>query len=151
MKKLKRKANRYLYHNKNYFISQVIDFLNSRTLAYIIVFLAIITGILIFIDNIYNTNDIDFEWGYEYLIYIIIAYVSGFVVKYIRKENDFKWEKILLDSRVFFSFALFCLVLTVVYLIWDESTKAEDFSIYAYYFLVLWVIYEIIISKFIKD
>ena len=85
---------------------------------------------------------------------IVTPIVIYFIYKIYNHINDTKEKytlKFLFDSRYLFLIALVLLVYTPIYIYLEDKKTAETLSIYAYYFLVVWVIYEIIISKFQKN
>lgn len=90
----------------------------------ILIFLIILSGIYLWNqENIYHF----FIWGF----FFTSIYFS-------------------LDSRLSFLFALFLLLWVPLFLILEKKETAEIYSIYAYYFLVIWVIvslYESIENK----
>jgi hypothetical protein len=113
-------------------------------------FISILSSILliIIILNSFYPRQIEFNKYYMIIVSIIALYWFINIGNYIHKEN---WEIIkytLLDSRIFFLIALIFLFYTPFYIILEDKRLAEKLSIYAYYFLVLWVIYEIVLSKF---
>jgi len=77
-----------------------------------------------------------------YFIYKMYLYIEN-------TKDDYKF-KFIFDSRYFFLVALILLFYTPIYIYFNDQKIAEQLSIYAYYALVIWVIYEIIISKFQK-
>jgi len=81
-------------------------------------------------------------WGYKYLDWIFINKV---IIWYILVSALF-----LIDSRISFAIALFLLSFTPIYLLIWQNEIAESISIYAYYFLLIWVIIGIIENIFIK-
>jgi hypothetical protein len=78
-----------------------------------------------------------------FLIFFNISIINFLILIFILFSFLFN-----LDSRITFLIALILLFYTV-YSIWIWNKKlAETFSIYAYYFLIIWVFQEIIISLF---
>jgi len=47
-----------------------------------------------------------------------------------------------IDSRLSFLLALICFLYVFLYLLMSDSGATEQFSIYAYYFLIIWVVSE---------
>ncbi len=75
----------------------------------------------------------------------LIVYYTFQICKYIQEtKENFKY-KFLIDSRYFFLWALILLIYTPIFIYFKNQDIAEQLSIYAYYFLVIWVIYEIIL------
>jgi len=113
-------------------------FLNAFTLHYLLYLWAI----FLFVPTTKNQ-----------IIYWISPLVLFFVYKthlYINKTKEKYKFKFIFDSRYFFLIALVLLIYTPIYLYFNDKKIAEQLSIYAYYFLVMGVIYEIIIWNFKK-
>ncbi len=114
------------------------------------VFVFFIAYILQTIKKDFKIYDFDLSWiniikYITVLIYIILTYkfieyniLSEIIIGYILFCLLF-----LVDSRISFLIALCFLSFVPVYLIIWDNTKAENLSIYAYYFLIIWVIISI--------
>lgn len=112
------------------------------------VFGKIISFIKFILNSIYNYRKIIFWIGLFYWIYVISGdnlfnlLTLAFLVYSIYLK---------IDSRVSFFIALILLIITPLLLILEKKELAESYSVYAYYFLVIWVvisIYENINLKF---
>ena len=125
----------------------IINIIENKKSKYIIWSLWAILGIVIIINSIF-TNKLEFNSYYMIIVHILAIYWFIFISNYILKENINNFKLIILDSRIFFLIALILLSYTPFYIILENKELAEKLSIYAYYFLVIWVIYELILSKF---
>ena len=116
-----------IFQNKKYLISFVI----YSVIIYFLSFIELKTKVLAIISPLVL-----------YFIYNIYNYIQ-------QDKTKFKLN-FLIDSRYFFLIALVLLIYTPIYIYFKDQKFAETLSIYAYYFLVIWVVYEIISSKFQK-
>jgi len=85
------------------------------------------------------------------ILYIITPVVIYFVYKMYKHISDTKEKSknlLIIDSRYIFLIALVLLIYTPIYIYLWNKELAENLSIYAYYLLLIWVIYEIVSSKF---
>ena len=125
------------------FKSSIINFLKK-------VFNLFLLNIIIYISLVFLlTTELKTQ-----ILAIITPIVLYFVYKIYNHINDTKEKyslKFLFDSRYLFLIALVLLVYTPIYIYLEDKKMAETLSIYTYYFLVAWVVYEIIISKFQKN
>lgn len=85
-----------------------------------------------------------------FIITPLIIYISYKIHLYINDTSEKYKINFLIDSRYLFLIALILLIYTPIHLYFENKELAEELSIYSYYFLVIWVFYEIIISKFKK-
>jgi hypothetical protein len=125
-------------------VMNIID--NKKTYIFIWFISAILFAIIVW-NSIYP-KEIEFHNYYMIITHILALFIFLKILKIILAENWNTFKFIFLDSRTFFLIALMFLYYTPFYIILKDVKIAEQLSIYAYYFLVLWVIYEIILSKF---
>lgn len=78
----------------------------------------------------------------------LIVYFVYYIHNYIKQTKTIYKYNFLIDSRYFFLIALILLIYTPIFIYFKDQKIAENLSIYAYYFLVIWVIYELITQKF---
>ena len=121
-------------------IDKLLNFLQSRLIILLITFVWFIIFLLIILNSFYPTK-IPFKIEYLYLVYFIAFYLDIYLILYIWKTKDF-----ILDSRYLFLIALNLLIFTPFYIILKQHKVAEQLSIYAYYALVAWVVFEIILN-----
>jgi hypothetical protein len=114
----------------------------------ILIWILSVILLVIIILNSFYPRKITFNNYYMILTHIIAIYWFIHIFKFIFNENSNSFKISLLDSRVFFLIAITFLFYTPFYIILENKKTAESLSIYAYYFLVIWVIYEIVLSKF---
>lgn len=127
----------------------VLNIINSKKTQIFIWIISVILLIIIILNSIYPQK-IEFNNYYMIITHIIALYWFIQIINLIYNENWNQFKYIFLDSRIFFLIALLFLFYTPFYLILENKKIAEELSIYAYYFLVIWVIYEIVLSKFEK-
>lgn len=140
-------------------ISSLLNLKIDNTILYvfIFIFIFIISYILKNMQKDFSISKFDMGWinvvKYTFFfLYIIIAY--KFFEYNVISEIIF-WYTLfcilfLVDSRLSFFIAFIFLSFTPMYLIIWNTAKAEILSIYAYYFLVIWVILSIVESIFDK-
>jgi hypothetical protein len=126
------------------FIFQLSENKKTKILIWI---LSVILLVIIILNSFYPRK-ITFNNYYMILTHIIAIYWFIHIFKFIFNENSNSFKISLLDSRIFFLIALALLFYTPFYILLENKKTAENLSIYAYSFLVIWVIYEIILSKF---
>ncbi len=92
------------------------------------------------------------ELKYQILAIItpIVFYIVYKIYDYIEDTKEKYKHKFLFDSRYFFLIALFLLIYTPIFIYFKDQKIAENLSIYAYYALIFWVVYEIILYRFKK-
>lgn len=103
---------------------------------------------LIIILNSFFPEKIEFHNYHIILVHITIFSLIYKIWIYILTVNENNIKIALLDSRLYFLIAIILFIHTPFYLILEKKEIAENLSIYAYHLLILWVIYEIILSKF---
>ena len=120
--------------------------LNNKIIYLAIYFLGfIVFWILIF--NMIFADKIVLNESYLYLFKGLSVVLGVYILSYIFKDSKDIFDFVS-DSRLLFLVALVFLVYTVFYLIiWDEKI-AESYSIKAYYFLIWWVLLEILKNIF---
>lgn len=80
------------------------------------------------------------------ILFLNLEIINFLILEFIAFSLIFK-----LDSRISFLIALFLLIYTVLFIIlWDKKI-AETTSIYAYYFLIIWVWLEITTNLFFNE
>ena len=112
--------------------------LTYRLVLIFVYFLAFVLFILVILNSFFP-HQIPFQKEYLYLIHILVIYLDVYLILYIWKTKDF-----VLDSRFAFLVALNLLIYTPFYLILKDNKFAEQLSIWAYYMLIIWVVWEII-------
>jgi len=126
-------------------------------LAYIILFYVNVY-ILYYIYKTYDKKQLSMSLKYLWLKLVIFIIVSSLLYFYFYSwfdKNLFIYKVITieififsvlftLDARFMFLIALNLLLLTPFYIILKQNDIAENYSIYAYYFLIIWVIVSII-------
>ncbi len=121
-------------------IDKFLNFLQNRFLVLIIMFIGFVIFLLIILNSFYP-DKIPFKTEYLYLVYFLVFYLDLYLILYIWKTKDF-----ILDSRYLFLIALNLLIFTPFYIILKQQKIAEQLSVYAYYAMVAWVVFEIIIN-----
>lgn len=121
------------------------------------VFIFILTFIIKEIKKDFSSLDMKFQWTnvIKYLIIIIYILISYKFFDYLIINKIIFWYILfsilfVIDSRISFAIALIFLSFSPIYLIIWQNNIAENLSIYAYYFLVIWVFTSIIESIIIK-
>jgi len=129
-------------------IDKLLNFLKNRLVLTFVFFVAFVLLSLVILYSLYP-DKLWFSKNYFYLLHFLVIYLDIYLVLYIWKTKDF-----IIDSRFLFLIALNLLIYTPFYIILKQQKIAEQLSIYAYYVLVLWVIFEIalntLLSKFKK-
>jgi hypothetical protein len=93
----------------------------------------------------YITKKTPINSNFLYLFWILILPFFDKIIDFIK--NDLK-KIFFLDSRISFLIALYLLCYTVLFIFVEDKKIAEKLSIYAYYFLIIWVWLEIIENLF---
>jgi len=130
-------------------LDKILKILTSKILLLIVLFIFFILILLVLLTSFYKSKFI-FEPKYLYLLHFLVVYLDLYLIIYIWKTKD-----TIFDSRWFFLIALNLLIYTPFYLILQQKKIAEQLSIWAYYAMVWWVVWEIILmiltSKFNKN
>jgi len=130
-------------------IEKIENFLTNKLLLILIFFVWFILLTLVILNSFYP-EQVPFYKNYLYLLHFLVVYLNLYLIIYILKTQDF-W----FDSRYFFLIALNLLIYTPFYIILKQQKIAEQLSIWAYYAMVWWVVFEIIImilnTKFKKN
>jgi len=92
---------------------------------------------LLIILNLFNPEYIPFKNEYIYLVHFLIIYLNLYLILYI-----WKTKKFILDSRYLFLIALDLLIYTPFYILLKQQKIAEQLSIWAYYTLVVGIVFE---------
>lgn len=121
------------------------------------VFIFVVNFVIKEIQKDFSSLYFKFQWVnvIKYLIIIIYIFLSYKYLDWIFINKVIVWYILItflfiIDSRVSFSIALFLFGFTPIYLVIWQNDIAESISVYAYYFLVIWVIISIIENIFIK-
>lgn len=134
----------FLFKVKLNFLKNKLDFIKK------IKFKKTLWIYIIYSIIIYFLSFIELKTKALFIITPIVFYFVYNIYNYI-KENKTKFRfKFLIDSRYFFLIALILLIYTPIFIYFKDQKLAEKLSIYAYYFLVFWVSYELITTKFQK-
>ena len=120
-------------------LDKVLSFLESRIVVTFISFFVFVLFSIIILHSFYP-DKVTFEKEYLYLVHFLVFYLDIYLILYVWKTKDF-----ILDSRYLFLVALNLLIYTPFYLILKEQKIAEKLSIWAYYAMVGWVVWEIIV------
>jgi len=121
-------------------IDKILKLLTHKLfLAFILFFVFIL--LLLVVLNSFFSDQIPFQKEYLYLVHFLVIYLDLYLILYIWKTKDF-----IIDSRYLFLIALNLLIYTPFYIILKQHRIAEQLSVRAYYALVAWVVFEIIIT-----